>query len=175
MRMMGKNATASTGAVIAHHQAPLSAVLRELRAAEKRAKTAIKEGGGGRDAFSITVIKRSGGALRLTEKWGEPVTLLGDLRSFLADTDTSRRAVYHSLEWMTDLPDPKGNPEMLESLLAYQLARQSNGQAQRQAPGLAQRLAKLAADQPKDGLKWLENFLTVAEFLARETRTGGEA
>jgi len=57
MRMMGERATASCGAVIAHHQAPLSAVVRELREAEKRAKNE-----GGRDAFSLTPIKRSGGA-----------------------------------------------------------------------------------------------------------------
>lgn len=175
MRMMGHTATASTGAVIAHHQAPLAAVLRELRAAEKRAKSPIKEGGGGRDAFSITVIKRSGGTLTLTEKWGEPAALLGDLRAFLADAATSRRAVYHSLEWLTDLPDPKGKPEMLNSLLAYQLARQSGGMAKAQAPELAKRLAALAAAQEKDGLGWLENFLTVAEFLARETRTSEPA
>ncbi len=170
MRMMGENATASCGAVIAHYQAPLGAVMRELRAAEKRAKTE-----GDRNAFSITVIKRSGGALRLTEKWGEPVTLLADLRDFLMSDDTSRRAVYHSLEWLTDLPDPKNQPDMLEALLAYQLRCQSDGHTQRQAPGLAQRLARLAAAQPRNGLKWLENFLTVAEFLARETRTGGDA
>lgn len=170
MRMMGRNATASTGTVIAHHQAPLAAVLRELRAAEKRAKSE-----GGRDAFSITVIKRSGGALRLTEKWGEPVALLGDLIAFLRDEETSRRAVYHSLEWLKDLPDPKGRPEMLDSLLAYQLGRQSDGSARDRAPGLAHRLAELTAAQPKGGLKWLENFLTVAEFLARETRSGGDA
>ena len=168
MRMMGRHATASCGAVVAHHQAPLSAVLRELRAAEQRAKNE-----GGRDAFSITVIKRSGGSLSLTEKWGEPVTSLGDLRDFLAAEGTSRRAVYNTLLWLTDLPDPKGNPEMLESLLAYQLARQSNGQ-DRQAKILAQSLAALAAKQAKNGLNWLENFLTVAEFLARETRSQGE-
>lgn len=165
MRMMGHTATASTGAVVAHHQAPLGAVLRELRAAEKRAKTE-----GGRDAFSITVIKRSGGALKLTEKWGEPVKLLNDMVAFLRDEATSRRAVYHSLEWMTDLPDPKGAPAMLQSLLAYQLARQTGGAAKALVPELARRLAALAAAQPKDGLGWLENFLTVAEFLARETR-----
>jgi len=164
MRMMGH--TASTGAVIAHHMAPLGAVMRELRATEKRAKTE-----GGRDAFSITVIKRSGGALYLTEKWGEPVALLGELRDFLAHEDTSSRAVYNSLAWLTDLPDPQGKPEMLASLLAYQLARQSGGQKQ-EATALAERLAKLAAAQAKDGLKWLENFLTVAEFLARETHLG---
>ncbi|MDY0331672.1 MAG: type III-B CRISPR-associated protein Cas10/Cmr2 [Thiomonas sp.] len=167
MRMMGKHATASTGAVVAHHQAPLSAVLRELRTAEKRAKSE-----GGRDAFSISIIKRSGGALRLTAKWGEPLRLLSDLREFLTHEDTSRRAVYNSLEWLKDLPEPKDAPQMLESLLAYQLTRQSEGGPKDQASSLAQRLTALAVQQEKHGLAWLENFLTVAEFLARETRSG---
>jgi CRISPR-associated protein Cmr2 len=179
MRMMGENATASCGAVIAHHQAPLGAVLRELREAEKRAKVYRRPGSDGktidRDAFHITIIKRSGGSLNLSAEWGEPLALLCELRDFLADDATSRRAVYNSLEWLTDLPDPKGKREILESLLAYQLARQSTGQTKAQAPKLAERLAQLAAAQAKDGLKWLENFLTVAEFLARETRIGGEA
>lgn len=187
MRMMGEHATASTGAVIAHHQAPLGAVLRELRAAEQRAK---KEGG--RDAFSITVIKRSGGALHLTAKWGEPLGLLADLIEFLRDEATSRRAVYHSLEWLRDLPDPACEPAMLEALLTYQLDRQSGGDARKQAPDLASRLTQLAKQQndearsrpagsrcgptndeakPRDhARRWLANFLAVAEFLARETR-----
>ena len=167
LRMMGRHATASTGAVIAHHQAPLGAVLRELRAAEKRAKNE-----GGRDAFSITVIKRSGGALHLTEKWGEPVSLLDDTIGFLADPAVSRRAVYNSVEWLTDLPDPKAQPQMLQALLGYQLARQAQGAAKAQAPELARRLAALASQQDKNGLDWLRNFLSVAEFLARQTRAG---
>jgi len=84
---------------------------------------------------------------------------------------TSRRAVYNTQAWLTDLPDPKGQPAMLESLLAYQLARQAKGDAKAPAAGLARRLAALAAAQPKDGRKWLENFLGVAEFLAREPRS----
>ncbi|MFN3829764.1 MAG: type III-B CRISPR-associated protein Cas10/Cmr2 [Tepidimonas ignava] len=168
MRMMGENATASCGAIIAHHQAPLSAVMRALREAEKRAKSE-----GGRDAFSITVLKRSGGALFLTAKWGEPVELLKKLVAFLRGQDTSRRAVYHTLEWLRDLPEPKDNPEMLQSLLAYQLARQSGNDPR--AMDLAKRLTALARAQHKDGRQWLENFLTVAEFLARETRSGGQA
>lgn len=175
MRMMGKDATASCGAVIAHHQAPLGAVLRELRAAEQRAKGYSRPGKNGktidRDAFHITVIKRSGGALHLSAEW-ESLALLGDLRAFLSHADTSRRAVYNSLEWLVDLPDPSGKPQMLASLLAYQLARQSGDPGKAQATDLAERLAALTAAQPKDGLKWLENFLTVAEFLARETRGG---
>jgi CRISPR-associated protein Cmr2 len=164
MRMMGRNATASCGAVIAHHQAPLSAVLRELRAAEKRAKTE-----GGRNAFSITVIKRSGGALHLTAKWGEPLALLNELRRYLSADETSRRAVYRALGWLRDLPDPKENPDMLESLLAYQLARQSGGDTAEKVPQLARRLTALASSQG-DARAWLSNFLCVAEFLARETR-----
>ncbi|PUE11550.1 hypothetical protein B9Z51_04490 [Limnohabitans sp. T6-5] len=169
MRMMGEHATASTGAIVAHHQAPLGAVLQELRAAEKRAKNE-----GGRNAFSITIVKRSGGALYLTEKWGEPVNLLQDLIGFLRADGTSRRAVYNSLEWMRDLPEPTGSAttEMLASLLAYQLDRQAKGDAKHNAPDLAHRLAQLCAEQKSKGLNWLANFMGVAEFLARETRAG---
>jgi len=175
MRMMSPQATASTGAVIAHHQAPLGAVLQALRAAEKRAKN---EGGhrGGRDAFSITVVKRSGGTLSLTEHWGEPMDLLHALIAFLRTEGTSRRAVFNSLDWMRDLPEPTNadTTTMLATLLSYQFDRQSQdgSQANKDAPALAQRLATLCAEQTKQPLNWLANFMGVAEFLARETRTG---
>ena len=173
MRMMGHRATASAGAVVAHHQAPLSAVLRELRAAESRAKNA-----GGRDAFSLTVVKRSGGSLTVTAKWGEPVGLMNDLRCFLGSDGVSRRAVYNSLDWIKDLP--QDNPDMLASLLAYQLTRQAQGDEAKSVAGpLARRLAGLAFDddqRPKPSatekrLDWLAHFMGVAEFLARETRS----
>jgi len=173
MRMMGEHATASAGAVVAHHQAPLGAVLRELRAAEARAKNS-----GGRNAFSLTVVKRSGGALTVTAKWGKPVALLNDLRRFLGSDGVSRRAVYNSLDWIKDLP--QDNPDMLASLLAYQLKRQAQGvEAKAEAGTLAQRLAALAFDdtqRPKPvpaekRLDWLAHFMGVAEFLARETRS----
>ena len=169
LRMMGSKATASCGAVIAHHQAPLAAVRRELHAAEQRAKNE-----GGRDAFSITVIKRSGGVLRLTAKWGEPVALLNDLRSFLAHPDVSRRAAYHTLEWLDahTLPAPEGDGAMLQSLLAYQLDRQASGHGKGQANTLARRLTTLTVAQPiGQRIPWLRNFISVAEFLAREVRS----
>lgn len=171
MRMMGTGATASCGLVVAHHQAPLGAVRRELEAAEKRAKNE-----GGRNAFSITVIKRSGGALFLTAKWGEALTLLAELRDFLGFDGVSRRAVYNTLEWLTDLPEPTGEGEMLASLLAFQLDRQADKAARERhdIPALARRLTALTLQQSKADarLKWLANFLSVAEFLARETRSG---
>ena len=180
MRMMGRAATASCGAVIAHHQAPLGAVMRELRAAEQRAKHHRRPGTDGqprdRDAFSLTIIKRSGGALTLTEEWGEPLELLADLMAYLRQPGVSRRAVYNTLAWSQDLPDPKDNPAMLERLLAFQLARQADDKALKaQASGLARRLADRAVHQPGLALAWLENFLTIGEFLARETRGGGDA
>jgi CRISPR-associated protein Cmr2 len=57
---MGAKASASMGAVVAHHTAPLSHVLRQTREAERRAKNA------GRDAFSLRVAKRGGGAVDVT-------------------------------------------------------------------------------------------------------------
>ena len=183
MRMMGERATASCGAVIAHHMAPLAAVMRELRAAEKRAKTE-----GERNAFSVTVVKRSGGALCFTAKWGEPLKLLLKVRAFLADPSVSRRAVYNSLVWLKDLPED-ADPEMLGSLLGFQFARQTaKAEARRRhdLPGLGRRIAALAGAPheisrsessqpgrvPPTGKRreWLERFLGVAEFLARETR-----
>ena len=175
MRMMG-GATASCGAVIAHHQAPLTAVMRELRDAEQRAKNE-----GGRNAFSLKVVKRSGGALHLTARWGEPLELLLDVRDFLAVPSVSRRAVYNSLVWLKDLPED-ADADMLGSLLGYQFVRQTRARAKDEAgrkrtnvPALACRIANLAADRPADERRgWLERFLGVAEFLARETRYGVE-
>ena len=143
---------------------------RELDLAEKRAKNE-----GGRDAFSITVIKRSGGALLLTAHWGEPLQLLGDVRDFLRTDGVSRRAVYNTLEWLHDLPEPEGDGAMLACLLGYQLARQAPNEQEPQARMLAGRLTGLAVKEARDRLKWLANFLSVAEFLARETRSGASA
>ncbi len=177
LRVMGEKATASCGAVVAHHQAPLGAVLRELRAAEGRAK-----GEGGRNAFSLSIVKRSGGALRLTARWGEPLRLLRKFTDFLSEPSVSRRAVYNTSLWLRDLPRPEGNGGMAAELLAYQMGRQCSRRATRDAydlQGLARDLVTQAVvhnqDLPEKRLEWLENFLSVAEFLARETRAGANA
>jgi CRISPR-associated protein Cmr2 len=169
LRLMGEKATASCGAVIAHHQAPLSAVLGELRAAEQRAKRE-----GGRNAWSLALIKRSGGAVHLTAKWGKPLAALEALRGFLVDPEVSRRAVYHTLDWIDSVP--QDDPRLLETLLAYQLKRQAGGDSARgQAPGLAGELVAVAINpdlRPKntEAVAWLKDFLLAAEFLAREVR-----
>ncbi|MEW6168801.1 MAG: type III-B CRISPR-associated protein Cas10/Cmr2 [Pseudomonadota bacterium] len=188
MRMMGSpwttpdgrvhpGATASIGAVIAHHQAPLSAVLRALRAAEKRAKNE-----GDRDAFSLTVLKRSGGALFFTDKWQrdgvDPVlTCLRELALAFRDEDASRRAAYHVQAWSTDLPEPSqlgsadAYREMIRSLLHYQFERQ--GLEAKGQPMHSARLGRLMpVDSRNAAMDYINNLLAVAEFLARETRGG---
>jgi len=173
LRTMGEHASASCGAVVAHHKAPLGAVLRELRQAEKRAKTE-----GGRNAFSLTVVKRSGGALRLTAKFGRALALLIRLRDFLAEPGVSRRAVYNTLVWLRDLPPPAdaSTRAMLGRMLYWQLARQTQKKTLEDytdLPGLAAEVVEVALNQADTAhavTGWLENFLSVAEFLARETR-----
>ncbi len=165
MRLMG-GATASCGAVIVHYQTPLVAAMRELRAAEQCAKNE-----GDRNAFSLTVLKRSGGALELTAKWDDAIELLENLCKFLAEPDVSRRAVHHSLVWLRDLPRD-AETEMTGTLLGHQFARQTANNeilSRHDVPGLARRLAELAATCKQPG-QWLETFLSTADFLAREVR-----
>ena len=172
---MGSQAHASCGLVIAHHQAPLAAVLRELHAAERRAKNE-----GGRNAWSLSLIKRSGGIVRVTAKWGEPALLFEKLRDFLADSRVSRRAVYNTLEWLKDLPPD--NPDLLGALLAWQLARQADKPTcdYHDVPGLASRLVRVAGDALQrpaaaSTLAWLRDFMIAAEFLARDARSAADA
>ncbi len=199
IRLMGQKATASAGAIVAHHQTPLSRVLRELRASEKRAKN-----DGGRDAFSINLLKRSGGAVHLTlpwlppgEKWEEalkgslidtPMALLMKLRAAFAG-NTSRRAAYITQGWLEGLPAAAqiGSGETLRGLLAANLAQQLGRQGGKDAAPLGHLLAHLACaidpfrtPQSGDSLKSPEaalvrDLLAVAEFLAREGRTGETA
>jgi CRISPR-associated protein Cmr2 len=175
MRMMGPRATASCGIVIAHHQAPLSLVLRELRQAERKAKSyrrRVDSRVADRDAWHITVLKRSGGRLDLSGDWGAPLELLGRLIDFLASPEVSRRAVYNSLGWLHDLPCAAGAPDRLQlaAMLAYQMERQTDRPLKPEARRLAGELTDEALRHEKDALHRLSNFLTVAEFLAREQR-----
>lgn len=177
---MGEKATASMGAIIAHHQAPLGSVQRALKAAEQRAKNA------GRNAFCIQIIKRSGGAVTLTLPWrptereagqSSHIACLRELSRKLAeDTGASRRAAYNTYGWLADLPEPDAvggetaYREMIESLLHQQFERQKL--EERGQPIHSTRLARLCgAKKAADDAELIENFLSVAEFLARECRS----
>jgi CRISPR-associated protein Cmr2 len=174
-RVMGETATASAGAVVAHHTAPLGAVLRELRSAEKAAKALD-----GKNAFSLRMLKRAGGKVELTLPWslaqaGEfeplaesPMGALVNLQHTLAG-DLSRRTAYLSDVWLKRLPaESKDLEKLLSTNLTHQFGRQGNRDS-RQAEHLA-RVAVAVGQGGAEALETLRNMLAVAEFLAREGR-----
>jgi CRISPR-associated protein Cmr2 len=175
-RLMGDGATASMGAVIAHHQAPLARVLADLREAEKRAK-----GEGGRDAFCLTLTKRAGGATNLVGKWRLDAGMDGDMGLLLELRDliarqVSRRAAYLLAESLRDLP---ASGDALAAALAYRFGRQGTT-GYLDPVQLARRLARAADGRPANRgepewpgpNRWLRDLLLSAEFLAREGRIG---
>ena len=220
-RVMGDKATASCGAVIAHHTAPLGQVLKTLRNAEKRAKNS------GRNAFAIDLLKRSGSAVKLTCPWfsnpDDPESLLDSpmgqlirLSGALAESDMSRRAAYIAQDWLRQLPpeslfkqDPHLYQSLLQKSLEYPLRRQNQGVAQYH--DLAKSLVELGMSQSRhtgkdagiqrqggqaeltsvcldsgnpcrndvttskhqDVIDFITHFIGIAEFLARESRSGG--
>lgn len=179
MLMMGSAATASMGAVVAHHQAPLASVLRLLREAEGRAK------GHGRNAFCLRVMKRGGGEVAVTSRFWEKAsdpppladTALGLMLRFadtLAQPEMSRRAVYHATEWLAGLPprpdkDDAGWRAMIAANLAFQLQKQGG------SPSHAREFVDLACREstPERTAQTLADLLVTAEFFAREGRAFG--
>jgi CRISPR-associated protein Cmr2 len=188
-RVMGARATASAGAVVAHHTAPFGSVLRALRESEKRNAKGV------RDAFCIRLLKRSGGAVELTSPWfcagdgPEPLTetpagLLIRLQRAFGAGDLSRRASFLVQEWLAGLPsedihrERSGSSstyeEMLRKNLDYQFQRQG-----KEGVGLRPLATSLATVScrvgPRIGAGPAEvarRLLSVAEFLGRESRKG---
>ncbi len=195
LRLMGPEATASMGAVVAHHKTPLVRVLAALRTAERRAKEQ-----GGRDAFALALMKRSGGESILAGNWrldkgvrDSDMGLLLRLRDLLAQRELSRRAAYILGEVVRDMPEDQ---EALAAVIMYQLQRQGLGRVKdherkqallAEAEAMAQALSLRAVDVsrdsklitcPGDGYygaeAWLRDMFITAEFLAREGRTPRE-
>lgn len=189
MTLMGHKATASMGAVVAHHSAPLSMVLRELRAAESRAKNTghgVDAHGDdvNRDAFCLRVLKRGGGEVNVTSPWWpvqtnqQPDTsqsalaLMKQLTTQLALTDFSRGAIYRAQLWFEGLTDDAGDAQnqdwrdQMTSSLAYQFNRQRGDAA------VARRVVNFVCDvmKPPHPKTAIDNLLVTSEFFAREAR-----
>lgn len=196
LRMMGGRATASAGAVLAHHTAPLQAVLRELRTAERRAKLH------GRNAFSLSLMKRAGGTSHLTASWGfggvarsgdgdlrdvpyradrwsedtgelrTPMGVLFELRDVLAADGVSRRAAYNALQWLPGMPDRPGEAlgeDELGSLLTSSLG------AQLERQGVRKDVLAKAGIATEDPARRLAGTLTAVAFgQCRPPNEGGE-
>jgi CRISPR-associated protein Cmr2 len=193
MTLMGHKATASMGAVVAHHTAPLGMVLRELRAAENKAKNTprgknSKGADINRDAFCLRVLKRGGGEVSVTSPWWpvgaeqkpdttqSAMALMKQLAEQLAMTAFSRGAIYKAQLWFEGLTDDAKDVknevwrDQMASSLAYQFNRQK-GSAE-----LAHQVVAFVCDvmQPKHPKTAIENFLVTSEFFAREARSFGD-
>lgn len=196
LRVMGERATASMGAVVTHYSAPLQAVLRELRQAEKRAKQVP-----GKDAFSVTLMKRAGGLTHFTAKWWShalggcsdsgqstvmpaadcvpsTIAVLKDLRNAFGKL-LSRQAPYQTLEWLSRLGEG-ADASMVESLIRREFRRHlKDDQVAKWADveRAAKRLAQAARAMHGVGtiphgnqLAFIKDAINLAEFLAREGR-----
>ncbi|APW46300.1 type III-B CRISPR-associated protein Cas10/Cmr2 [Rhodoferax antarcticus] len=194
MTLMGHKATASMGAVVAHHSAPLGMVMRELRAAESRAKNTPhgKDGKGddiNRDAFCLRVLKRGGGEVNVTSPWWpvaddqtpqtgqSALALMKQLAEQLALTDFSRGAIYRAQLWFEGLTDEASDcqsktwREQMAHSLAYQFKRQTK--EEKDAVGLlAHAVVNFVCDviKPQQPRSAIDNFLVTSEFFAREAR-----
>lgn len=183
MTLMGEKATASMGAVVAHHSAPLSAVLRELRAAESIAKNTA-HGSDNRDAFCLRVLKRGGGEVNVTSPWWpvadqkpdpsqSALALMKTLADALAKTAFSRGAIYDAQLWfagLTDNPSDLSSPvwrAQITASLAFQFDQKSgDAQTAKQVVDFVCNVIK-----PKHPRTAVENFLVASEFFAREARS----
>ncbi|MEI8323915.1 MAG: type III-B CRISPR-associated protein Cas10/Cmr2 [Betaproteobacteria bacterium] len=193
MTLMGDKATASMGVVVAHHSAPLSAVLRDLRAAESIAKNTahgkrINEGKEeedlNRDAFCLRVLKRGGGEVSVTSPWWpvagqilqtsqSALALMKKLADALAKTAFSRGAIYDAQLWFAGLTDNQADAKntvwraQITASLAYQFDRKSGDAA------TAKQVVDFVCDviQPKQPRTAVEDFLVASEFFAREARS----
>lgn len=189
MTLMGHKATASMGAVVAHHSAPLSMVLRELRASESRAKNTVhgkdaKNADLNRDAFCLRVLKRSGGEVSVTSPWWKvdaqqqpdtaqsALALMKQLAKELALTDFSRGAIYRAQLWfegLTDNPSDAQNTnwrDQMTNSLAHQFDRQKGNK------DVARRVVDFVCDvmKPQHPKTAIDHFLVTSEFFAREAR-----
>lgn len=197
MTLMGHKATASMGAVVAHHMAPLSMVLRELRAAESTAKnTARGKNAQGqdinRDAFCLRVLKRGGGEVGVTAPWWpvndqQPDTarstlvLMKRLAQELANTDFSRGAIYKAQLWFAGLTDDQSDAQndAWRAQMAYTLQAQFKRQSATLPEKDQARIALLATEivafvcdviRPEHPRTAIDDFLVSSEFFARAAR-----
>lgn len=170
----GEHSTTSCGVCIAHYKEPFSEVLEHARGAERMAKEE-----GGRDAFCLWVLKRSGEPHCATYKWayGElrPLELLEKLVRLLTTGKVSGafvRGLGTEFAPLRRLAPGGTPPKSLDGIVKAELYRrlrrawQGDREAEKQQiAGLAGKLAELFAQGTLDNFL---SFLEIAAFLARE-------
>ena len=115
-----------------------------------------------------------------------PMGQLIRLRNRFAHSNFSRRAAYLTQGWLAEIPEAA-----LSAMLGHQFQQQTRGEEDKKtARTLGESIGKLATAVQTEGnhrqvefedcqislrtRRFVENFLSVAEFLAREGRAGDE-
>jgi CRISPR-associated protein Cmr2 len=171
---MGMTAKASMGIAIAHHMQDLGQTLNAARSEERRAKEELD-----RNAFSVALMKRSGGHESFGAKWyyekdgSLHVDTLGCLiqwRNAFWKDDVSPRFAYvfrEEMRALSDLPEEAIEKEARRLLGRHLKGRLSNGQK-------SEMYRKLLDDgllrlfESGISLEDLASFLDLAVFLGRE-------
>ncbi len=87
----GPAADVSVGIAIAHFKAPLQDVVRAAQAAEKRAKRSPDQGGLGRSAVAVTLMKRSGEIIEWGARWTDGLALYQQMARALHAEELSNK------------------------------------------------------------------------------------
>lgn len=191
LRTMGERATGSAGLVLVPAKMPLRRALDAVREAEQRAKNA------GRDRFSISIVKRSGGSLQWTGRWStkqetdnngkyivsdqaahsnDMQTMLEIIDTIARDNGVSPRFVFHLQAWARQLQTPWYDAnnkvsdafiEMLANSITWQLQRQ--GLSPSSLHQLPRRIAQMVCAD-SNPLESLQHLFGVIEFFVRKQR-----
>ncbi|HHT9159336.1 MAG: type III-B CRISPR-associated protein Cas10/Cmr2 [Ignavibacteria bacterium GWB2_35_6b] len=165
---MGTSATASMGIAIVHHSYDLSKALQEARDAEKKAKDAI-----GRNAFCISLNKRSGGAETFGAKWYyendeylEGVLVLKELvEAFADDKGLSPKFAYDFKTALFGL----NSPDLPDVAIKTEVVRLAKRHAPKEFKEKAGEIVSHLMSLKENGisLESVSNLLNIAAFLAR--------
>ena len=174
--MMGEEAEASIGAAIAHHSHSLSHILEEARRAERNAKNEL-----GRNAFSIALLKRSGGVSNIGLKFFSnlhdsvryTVPLLKDILRFYRSDEVqlSPKLGYHiAEEALLGFPGDKEAPkkELKRILARHFLCKDKQGkELQNLQTNVLNLFEILYQKSPSKAFCEVGEFLQFLSFLAR--------
>ncbi len=173
----GQHSSTSCGICIAHYKEPLSEVLSRARHAEREAKER-----GGRDAFALVVLKRSGEIHQAVYRWTcgqlRPLVLLARLVRLLVEEKVSDRFIRHlSGEFRYLKPPESGSvapaseEEILRAGLNRLLRRAWQGKVKEEETAISELAGELLTLYAQGALENFLSYLEIAAFLAREVNS----
>jgi CRISPR-associated protein Cmr2 len=174
---MGKTAKASMGVVIAHYLQPLNQVMNKVREMEKEAKKSEK------NAFAISLMKRSGGTEITRAKWYydndnrdfDTIAFIKQLSDYFTNGVLSTRFAYdfrEKLKWTDKLSDRAIRSEVLRLLKRHSDKKKfkDDQELDRHLQHTTDGLMKLRTELGK--LEEISKILSLAVFLSKQGSEG---